>query len=65
MILILSGTEEGKEIVRRLHTEGLSLLTTVATVYGKKMFEEIGLETFCLQGRLDAHGFSLLIKEKG
>lgn len=65
MILVLSGTEEGKEIVRRLHGEGLALLTTVATEYGKKMFEQMGLETVCLQGRLDAHGFSLLIKEKG
>lgn len=65
MILVLSGTEEGKEIVRRLHDDGLSLLTTVATEYGKKMFEEIGLKTVCLQGRLDAQGFSRLIKEKG
>ena len=65
MILVLSGTEEGKEIVRRLHEEGLSLLTTVATEYGKKMFEQLGLEAVCLQGRLDANGFSRLIKERG
>ena len=65
MILVLSGTEEGKEIVRRLHEEGLSLLTTVATGYGKKMFEQLGLEAICLQGRLDTNGFSRLIKERG
>ncbi len=65
MILVLSGTEEGKEIVRRLHDEGLSLITTVATEYGKKIFEQMGLETVCLQGRLDANGFSSLIREKG
>ena len=65
MILVLSGTEEGEELVRRLHEEGMSLLTTVATEYGKKMFEQMGLETVCLQGRLDAGGFSRLIKEKG
>ena len=65
MILVLSGTEEGKEIVRRLHEEGLSLLTTVATEYGKKMFEQVGLEAVCLQGRLDMDGFSRLIKERG
>lgn len=65
MILVLSGTEEGKEIVRRLHGEGVSLLTTVATEYGKKMFEQAGLEAVCLQGRLDANGFSRLIKERG
>ena len=65
MILVLSGTEEGKEIVRRLHEAGVSLLTTVATEYGKKMFEQVGLEAVCLQGRLDMDGFSRLIKEKG
>lgn len=65
MILVLSGTDEGKEIVRRLHEEGLNLLTTVATEYGKRMFEQMGLETVCLQGRLDANGFLRLIKEKG
>lgn len=65
MILILSGTEEGKEIVRRLHEEDLNLLTTVATEYGKKMFEQIGLEAVCLQGRLDADGFVQLIEERG
>ena len=65
MILVLSGTEEGKEIVRRLHEAGVSLLTTVATEYGKKMFEQAGLEAVCLQGRLDANGFSRLIKERG
>ncbi len=65
MILVLSGTEEGKEIVRRLHKEGFSLLTTVATEYGKKMFEQMGLEAICLQGRLDTDGFSRLIAEKG
>jgi precorrin-6A/cobalt-precorrin-6A reductase len=65
MILVLSGTEEGKEIVKRLHEEGLSLLTTVATEYGKKMFDQLGLEAVCLQGRLDAHGFLRLIRERG
>ena len=65
MILVLSGTEEGKEIVRRLHEDGLNILTTVATDYGKKIFEQMGLETICLQGRLDANGFSRLIQERG
>ncbi|GAB62854.1 MAG: precorrin-6A reductase [Candidatus Jettenia sp.] len=64
MILVLSGTEEGKEIVRSLYKEGFSLLTTVATEYGKKVFEQMGLETVCLQGRLDANGFAQLIKER-
>jgi precorrin-6A/cobalt-precorrin-6A reductase len=64
MILVLSGTEEGKDIVRRLHGEGLSILTTVATGYGKKIFEQMDLESVCLQGRLDINGFCQLIKEK-
>jgi precorrin-6A/cobalt-precorrin-6A reductase len=65
MILVLSGTEEGKEIVRKLHEKGLNLLTTVATEYGKKIFEQMGLEAICLQGRLDADGFAQLIEERG
>lgn len=64
MILVMSGTEEGKELVKRLYDEGLSLITTVATEYGKNIFETMGLETICFQGRLDARGFSKLIKEK-
>lgn len=64
MILVLSGTEEGKDIVKKLHDGGLSLLTTVATEYGKKIFEQIGLESLCLQGRLDTSGFSHLIRER-
>ena len=64
MILVLSGTEEGKEIVRKLHDAGLRLLTTVATDYGKKIFEQMGLESLCLQGRLDANGFLQLIRER-
>lgn len=65
MILILSGTEEGKEIVKRLREEGLNLITTVATEYGKRIFEQMGLGTVCLQGRLDADGFAQLIEERG
>jgi len=64
MILVLSGTEEGKEIVRRLYNKGIRLITTVATEYGKKIFEQMGLETICLQGRLDVDGFTHLIINK-
>ncbi|MCF6159431.1 MAG: precorrin-6A reductase [wastewater metagenome] len=65
MILVLSGTEEGKEVVRKLHEEGIGIITTVATEYGKKIFEQMGLESVCLSGRLDADGFIQLIKERG
>jgi precorrin-6A/cobalt-precorrin-6A reductase len=64
MILVMSGTEDGKELVKRLHKEGLNFLTTVATEYGKSVFGQIGLETICLQGRLDERGFAKLIKER-
>jgi precorrin-6A/cobalt-precorrin-6A reductase len=53
-ILVLSGTKDGKEIVRLLHSRGIDVLTTTVTSYGKQMFEEIGLGHICTQGRLDA-----------
>ncbi|MBW7941850.1 cobalt-precorrin-6x reductase [Candidatus Kuenenia stuttgartiensis] len=65
MILVLSGTEEGKEIVRQLHYDGFNVRTTVATEYGRKMFEQIGLDTLCIQKRCDKEGFRRLIQEKG
>ena len=65
MILVLSGTEEGKEIVRQLHYDGFNVRTTVATEYGRKMFEQIGLDTLCIQKRCDKEGFIRLIQEKG
>ncbi|MDO8093811.1 MAG: precorrin-6A reductase [Candidatus Brocadiales bacterium] len=49
----MSGTKDGKEIVRLLHSKGINVITTVATSYGKQMFEEIGLGNICIQGRLD------------
>ncbi|MBM4055331.1 MAG: precorrin-6A reductase [Planctomycetes bacterium] len=65
MILVLSGTEEGKEIVRQLHHDGFNVRTTVVTEYGKKMFEQIGLDTICIQKRCDKEGFLQLIRENG
>ena len=65
MILILSGTEDGKEIVKRLYDKGYDLLTSVATEYGKSVFERLGLGAICIQGRLDATDFISLIAKKG
>ncbi|MCF6150369.1 MAG: precorrin-6A reductase [Candidatus Kuenenia sp.] len=65
MILVLSGTEEGREIVSQLHHDGFNVSTTVATEYGRQMFEQIGLETICIQKRCDREGFIKLIQEKG
>lgn len=50
----MSGTKDGKEIVRLLHSKGVAVITTVVTRYGKQMFDEIGLGHICVQGKLDA-----------
>lgn len=65
MILILSGTEDGKEIVKRLYKKGYDLLTSVATEYGKSVFERLHLGDICIQGRLDAADLVNLIVKKG
>ncbi|HLG30497.1 MAG TPA: precorrin-6A/cobalt-precorrin-6A reductase, partial [Candidatus Brocadiales bacterium] len=53
-ILVMSGTKDGKEIVRLLHSKGIAVITTVVTRYGKQMFDELGLGNICIQGKLDA-----------
>ncbi len=65
MILVLSGTEDGKEIVRRLYDHGCDIITSVATQYGKSIFERLNLGKICLQGRLDTNDFMHLIDERG
>jgi len=62
MILVMSGTEEGREIVKELSDKGKELLTTVATEYGYEIYEKMGLSHLCLKGRLDASGLAQLIK---
>ena len=63
MILVMSGTEEGREIVERLSDRGEGVVTTVATEYGHEIYEKIGLGHLCLQGRLDITGLSALIRD--
>ena len=63
MILVMSGTEEGREIVERLNDRGEGVITTVATEYGHEIYEKIGLGHLCLQGRLDMTGLSELIRD--
>ena len=60
----MSGTEEGKEIVKRLNEKGENIITTVATEYGHKIYEKIGLGHLCIQGRLDINELSEFIREK-
>ncbi len=63
MILVMSGTEEGREIVKRLSDRGEGVVTTVATEYGQEIYEKIGLGHLCLQGRLDITDLSELIRD--
>ncbi len=64
MILVMSGTEEGREIVKMLNDKGQGVVTTVATEYGHKIYEKIGLGHLCIQGRLDIRELSEFIREK-
>lgn len=64
MILVLSGTEDGRGIVVGLHERGYRVLTSVATEYGKSIYERMGLGGICIQGRLDAAGLVRLIDER-
>ena len=64
MILVMSGTEEGREIVKRLNDKGKGVVTTVATEYGHEIYEKIGLGNLCIQGRLDISELSELIRDR-
>lgn len=64
MILVLSGTEDGKEIVKRLHERGDKLITSVATEYGKAIFERMQLGEICIHGRLDKVNLIKLIEDE-
>lgn len=64
MILVLSGTEDGKKIVERLHKRGYNFITSVATEYGKTIFDRMQLGNVCIQGRLDKADFIKLIDDR-
>ena len=64
MILVMSGTEEGREIVERLNDKGKGVVTTVATAYGHEIYKKIGLGHLCIQGRLDMNELSELIQNR-
>jgi len=59
----MSGTEEGREIVKRLNDKGEGVVTTVATEYGHEIYEKIGLGHLCTQGRLDIKELSGFIRD--
>jgi precorrin-6A/cobalt-precorrin-6A reductase len=60
----MSGTEEGREIVKELNNRGKKLLATVTTEYGFDIYDKMGLGHLCMQGGLDVNGLSQLIRNK-
>ncbi len=65
MILVMSGTADGREIVRRLHDAKVKVLTTVATPYGEEIFAEMGLGHLCVTGRMDGDELVRFIDDNG
>ncbi len=65
MILVMSGTSDGRELVKELNKRGKKLITTVATSYGASLFDDMGLGDLCIEGKLDKEGLVKLIEEKG
>ncbi|WP_432665692.1 precorrin-6A reductase [Wukongibacter baidiensis] len=62
MILVLSGTKDGREIVYGLLDKGYDLIVTTATGYGKSLYEEKnGLRV--VSERLDYDGMIKLIND--
>ena len=65
MILVMSGTADGRELVQELNRRGKKLLTTVATAYGSALYEDMGLGELCVEGKLDKNGLVKFIEENG
>ncbi len=62
MILVLSGTKDGREIVYKLKDKGFSIIVTTATEYGKSLYgEEKGLKV--ISKRFDYEEMKLLLKD--
>lgn len=62
MILVFSGTKDGREIVYKLRDKDYKLIVTTATDFGKSLYEEeIGLRV--ISKRLDYYEMINLIKE--
>ncbi|WP_432401680.1 precorrin-6A reductase [Wukongibacter sp. M2B1] len=62
MILVLSGTKDGREIVYGLLDKGYNLLVTTATGYGKSLYEEKS-RLRVVSERLDYDGMVKLIED--
>ena len=64
MILILSGTRDGRELVERLKPLGYPLLVSTATTYGGQLIDKKE-EVYVHSGRLDIEEMVQLIRAKG
>ncbi|MGO1819434.1 MAG: precorrin-6A/cobalt-precorrin-6A reductase, partial [Senegalia sp. (in: firmicutes)] len=62
MILVLSGTEDGREIVEKLLKNNQTVLATTATEYGGKLFK-IHPKLKVISERLDIDDMIALIKK--
>lgn len=62
MILVLSGTKDGREIAYGLRDKGFNLLVSTATDYGKSLYDE-GRGLKVISNRLDYDAMIKLIKE--
>lgn len=52
-VMLIAGTADAKEIIKRLLKTGANVVATVTTSYGKELLEEVkGLET--IQGKMDS-----------
>jgi precorrin-6A/cobalt-precorrin-6A reductase len=65
MILVMSGTSDGRELVNELNKQGKKLLTTVTTPYGASLYEGMGLRELCIEGKLNKEGLIKFIEANG
>lgn len=65
MILVLSGTKDGREIVYKLRDKGFNLIVTTATEYGKSLYDSSSMNSSLkiISDRLDYNGMVDLINE--
>lgn len=63
MILVLSGTQDGREIALKLHEQGLEVLATAVSQYGGTLLTEQGLEVNV--GALSKDDLANLISDRG
>ncbi len=63
MIIVLSGTKDGRIITALLRERGYEVVATTVTEYGKMLLQQDG-DTNVLSGALESSGLERLIKEK-